>query len=695
MTKVQHREMNMRVNEQSKMINHFLEKQVEENSGTFASLIYSASAKQIIIVLKTGRMEKIDIKDIKENGKVNLDILDVKLSQFNAIDVQDNQQSNYERISDTDNKPTDKPDKEFELTDLMSEKFYIDNAAYILGGMAIVGGAIAYKNNDDSSDFETPNSLIEPVSVLNGPIAGAKLYKYDKNGNLQELSDVKSSQSGYVDFDDITQLNVPLTEDDYIVAMDGVNANSGVSNNIVLEAPVGSSVLSPLTTLASYMMRSDSSLDMETVNKTIIDYLQLPKTDSFTVFDFNPFADTYENDDLVIAVEWQKAAASLAHILQGLPQNETMSDDNNKDSFDIDLKEFIAESATILTPEQIQEFIDNYNGIDKVKNSDINDSPFLQSEYLNALVSHMDKFPESGTLTSFSMISNLVSDEFSVEDILEYKKVVDSSINEIKNVSELAEIAIIQADYFDDIAPSAPLSMLIQNYTEWNGEAAFDLTVILPEVSNASGKAVVPGDILDVKNDDSVLITHTLTLEDIQSGFVSLPMNLLPGEYELVGYFSDESGNVSEASASKTLLVSETPLSVNSLSLDFDDDGEYEALYEWAKDDNFNAPLIGDNEANPTDVNLSIDISSAVEDEIIDIYADGILIASTGSLTNENINDGIFEWSHNELLMSLADADKNTITHDANDNNVKFDVKVTSGDALSESVQSGTWEYNW
>ena len=30
MTKVQHSEMNMRVNEQSKMINHFLEKQVEE-----------------------------------------------------------------------------------------------------------------------------------------------------------------------------------------------------------------------------------------------------------------------------------------------------------------------------------------------------------------------------------------------------------------------------------------------------------------------------------------------------------------------------------------------------------------------------------------------------------------------------------------------------------------------------------------
>ena len=150
MTKVQHSEMNMRVNEQSKMINHFLEKQVEENSGTFASLIYSASAKQIIIVLKTGRIEKIDIKDIEENGKVNLDILDVKLSQFNSADVQDNQQSNYERISDTDNKPTDKPDKEFELTDLMSEKFYIDNAAYILGGMAIVGGAIAYKNNDDS-----------------------------------------------------------------------------------------------------------------------------------------------------------------------------------------------------------------------------------------------------------------------------------------------------------------------------------------------------------------------------------------------------------------------------------------------------------------------------------------------------------------------------------------------------------------
>ncbi|AJP72617.1 beta strand repeat-containing protein [Sphingomonas hengshuiensis] len=140
--------------------------------------------------------------------------------------------------------------------------------------------------------------------VQDGYISGATVF-YDANGNgTYDDGEPLATSNEQGQF----SLAIPFGGTGLILGSGGVNIDTGLANVLPLKAPIGSTVVNPLTTLIATLMESGQSV--EEANLAVSQAFGLPSGIDYTTFDF-----LSDSQDPAIALEIQKVAAQIAQVV--------------------------------------------------------------------------------------------------------------------------------------------------------------------------------------------------------------------------------------------------------------------------------------------------------------------------------------------------------------------------------------------
>lgn len=181
-------------------------------------------------------------------------------------------------------------------------------------GLAAVGGVVAIAVSSGNSGGSTNNTAASPSSptlgsqtaptpftVADGYIKGAQIYLQTPTG-LQILEGIVTNTEG------VFLLPANANPNNYpLVAVGGINTDTGLPQTVPLKAPVGATVINPLTTLIQDLLEEKPSLSLESAAVLIANSLgiSLPAGKSLTNYD------PLEHGD----VETQKVAAEIATLM--------------------------------------------------------------------------------------------------------------------------------------------------------------------------------------------------------------------------------------------------------------------------------------------------------------------------------------------------------------------------------------------
>jgi hypothetical protein len=156
----------------------------------------------------------------------------------------------------------------------------------------------------DTDTFNISVGAVQNGIVQDGYIEGAQVF-YDANGNGTHDD---GEPIAFTDAEGRYSLAIPDGATGSVLALGGTNVDTGLPNFMPLKAPVGATVVNPLTTLVATLMESGTSLaDAQAAVSTA---LGLPPGTDLTNVDFlAPGVDP----DLALAV--QKQAAQVAQLI--------------------------------------------------------------------------------------------------------------------------------------------------------------------------------------------------------------------------------------------------------------------------------------------------------------------------------------------------------------------------------------------
>jgi hypothetical protein len=158
----------------------------------------------------------------------------------------------------------------------------------------------------DTDTLSVTLSTVVAGIAQDGYLAGSTVF-IDANGNgvldAGEPSTTTNGNGAFA-FAGGVSVNGP------IVVMGGINTDTGLPNTVVLKAPLGSSVVNPLTTLVSQIMASDPTATLESAKASVSLALGLPANVDVTTFDF-----LSPSNDPAISLQVQKSAVQIAAVL--------------------------------------------------------------------------------------------------------------------------------------------------------------------------------------------------------------------------------------------------------------------------------------------------------------------------------------------------------------------------------------------
>ncbi|WP_298628298.1 Ig-like domain-containing protein [uncultured Legionella sp.] len=163
----------------------------------------------------------------------------------------------------------------------------VDSANTYLITVSYVGGTTEYFNitlpNGTLNDANSAITITGGTATIDGTIVGATVY-IDLNGNNQEDEGELlgfSDQSGHVQWVvDLAKLDVNgdglfTLGEARAVQTGGLDIDTGLSYEINLFGPVGSEVISPLTSLLQPLL--EAGIDYSTANALLVSHLGLPQ----------------------------------------------------------------------------------------------------------------------------------------------------------------------------------------------------------------------------------------------------------------------------------------------------------------------------------------------------------------------------------------------------------------------------------
>lgn len=163
----------------------------------------------------------------------------------------------------------------------------------------------------DLAGNDASSVVIATGIVADGYVSGAQIY-IDTNGN--GVADASELLTGVV-----TDANglffLPDSANGPILAVGGTNIDTGVANTVVLKAPAGATMVTPLTTLVQTYVEQNGGT-VANANSAVLSGLGLTLPAGQTLTTYDPLAVLASNASDPTALAVQKVAAQVASIAQ-------------------------------------------------------------------------------------------------------------------------------------------------------------------------------------------------------------------------------------------------------------------------------------------------------------------------------------------------------------------------------------------
>jgi hypothetical protein len=371
--------------------------------------------------------------------------------------------------------------------------------------------------------------------VSDGYIRGAKVYA-DTNGN--GIPDESELIQGLTS-DALGQLVINGVYDNAeIIIKGGVNVDTGAINQLKLTAPVGYSVINPLSTLVQKIFASDDSQTIGQAENTLQEALGITLAQGKSLSSYDPISDVTVN-----AIVNRVATLQIATVL-AIAAAADAEDVSNKSNIE----------AVALS---------NMVAIVKATDGKVT----LNNETVRQIFSD-----DSDTiLVSVKDLSDVTSAVVAMETI---KQNPDFSDGQIDLAAEIAKIIKVQADAIDKVKPARPTLVIDANQLK-----------ISFNTLSADGSAAVVGDTIQVLDGNEVILPYVLTNSDIGQGYFSVLLSELGLlDTQLTAIIIDIAGNESDLSSATG--IDTVPPSLTSATADtFSEYALNSVLYSSTVDD--------------------------------------------------------------------------------------------------------------
>jgi len=335
--------------------------------------------------------------------------------------------------------------------------------------------------------------------VADGYIRGAQMY-LDGPAGLIELAGVVT--------DDFGNFFLPVGSNAVgyaLVAVGGVNIDTGLPNVAQLKAPAGSTTINPLTTLVQAVVEQaqaqGQAVDAQTAATNVAKALGLVLPAGKSLTSYDPLSAQGED-----AVAVQKAAAQVATLV------------------------------TLAASEP---------GKDAQATSDM-----VLSNLAAVVANNTTTAQQSPISLSDASVLNQALAGVSVSDATQ-STLLDANAA-IAEADTVADISAAQSQFIDKIAPSAPLSLVVDELTN---DSTPQVQVRL-NVNSTDGQAAVVGDTVVLFDGNLEIGRHVLTASHISSGRVDIDTALLAeGQHSLTGQVVDQAGNAGARGAVRIVQV--------------------------------------------------------------------------------------------------------------------------------------------
>lgn len=385
-----------------------------------------------------------------------------------------------------------------------------------LQGSPLAAGRLLQVSYTDPSSGNDPSAIqdvagndaatvvISTGIVADGYVRGAQIY-IDTNGN--GVADASERVEGAVTDANGNFFLPNNVGSGAILAVGGVNIDTGVPNTIVMKAPAGSAMVSPLTTLVqSYIEQNGGTVTA--ANNAVTSALGLPT--SVNLASYDPLAILAGGADAT-ALAVQKAAAQVATVVQAAAANPAAGT-----------------SAATVANNVIANLVNQVEtAVAATTTVNLTNTATLGSVY--------------GTVTTVNPGD------------------VSSATTSIAGAGNVDAISQAQANLLDTFTPVAPISVALAPASD-SGAAGDGLTNattptvrVTLNVTATDGTAAVAGNTVSlfVGTSGTAAAQATLSAANIANGYVDIAVSGLPANAtsNLTAKISDTASHTSGASA--------------------------------------------------------------------------------------------------------------------------------------------------
>jgi Bacterial Ig-like domain/RTX calcium-binding nonapeptide repeat (4 copies) len=346
--------------------------------------------------------------------------------------------------------------------------------------------------------------------VADGYIRGAQIY-LDTPTGLVAVDGVTTDADGkFYLLPDQNPSNYP------IVAVGGVNIDTGLPNTLPLKAPAGSTVINPLTTLVQAVLEANPSSSAAEASAQVAQSLGLSTGVDLTSYD--PLQALAEDANNAVALAAQKAAVQVVTVVQ-----------------------LIAQSAG-------------------------GDLSAAAEAVVSSLVKQITVDPQQTTeldLTSTTLLDQVVTATATALETAVSVNTIElaATTTTISSASTLASVVTTQAQALDTTAPDAPTAVtLVGGATASLTNDSTPVISISLDTLTLLGKAAVAGDMITISGAGATPMDVVLTSADIAAGGVTVDLQTLSdGSHDLTVQVVDKAGNTSGSTSLSVSVDSTAP----------------------------------------------------------------------------------------------------------------------------------------
>ncbi|WP_416908663.1 MAG: beta strand repeat-containing protein [Polymorphobacter sp.] len=410
-----------------------------------------------------------------------------------------------------------------------------------------------------------------------------------------------------------------------IVAVGGLNIDTGIANTVDYRAPAGSTVINPLTTLIQAVVdASPTPITSAAASQSVATALGIVLPDGKLLSNYDPIS--FGNADV------QRVAAQVAAIVTvadgGLAGDEG--------------KVFANVAAQLVTAAGANSTVD-----------------LTSSQFLTDAL--------AGT--------NAVDDAGAVSEI-------QSSVTAIQNAVSIAEISQAQSATLDKVAAAKPGQIDLRSADDTGASNSDNITskqnfsvTITFDSTSTDGTAVVVGDTVEVVVDGQVIGSRVVTDADLAEGLVTVAFeNVQDGAYSASARIVDRAGNISEISATLDITVDSTKPATPTLS--------FANLIDTGS--NENAPVTTD---KSFDIELSgAEIGAIV---VYELSTDGGENWTETSVNQSNLADGSYQFRANVTDVAGNSVFSNIVSMTVDTANPSVPTVIAESSTSTTPVVSG------